>query len=91
MNLISLIARKPKTVDSLEDMIEAIKVLCSDMGGSDEKDKLKIPVDTLRMSLTAQGEKLDEHEIQEILDDCIELQHDENILIDDLANYLMSR
>ena len=42
MNLISLIARKPKTVDSLEDMIEAIKVLCSDIGGSDEKDKLKI-------------------------------------------------
>ena len=53
MNLISLIARKPKTVDSLEDMIEAIKVLCSDIGGSDEKDKLKIPVDTLKMMLTS--------------------------------------
>ena len=34
---------------------------------------------------------MDDHEIQEILDDCIELIHDESILIDDLANYLMSR
>ena len=91
MNLISLIARQPKTVDSLEDMIEAIKVLCNDIGGSDEKDKLKIPVDVLKTTLTSLGEKMDDHEIQEILDDCIELQHDESILIDDLANYLMSR
>ena len=53
MNIISLIARKPKTVDSLEDMIEAIKVLCNDIGGSDEKDKLKIPVDVLKMTLTS--------------------------------------
>ena len=52
MNLISLIARKPKTVDSLEDMIEAIKVLCSDIGSTDDKDKLKIPVDTLKITLT---------------------------------------
>ena len=53
MNLISLIARKPKVVDNLEDMIGAIKALCSDMGGgSEDKDKLKIPVDTLRFTLT---------------------------------------
>ena len=44
MNLISLIARRPKVVDNLEDMIEAIRVLVAD-SSSDEKDRLRINVD----------------------------------------------
>ena len=42
MNLISLIARRPKTDQSLEQIIEALKVLNPD--ASDEKDKVKIEV-----------------------------------------------
>ena len=33
MNLISLIARKPKVVDNLEDMVGAIKVLTGESSG----------------------------------------------------------
>ena len=42
MNLISLIARRPKTDQTLEQIIEALKVLNPD--ASDEKDKVKIEV-----------------------------------------------
>ena len=42
MNLISLIARRPKTDQTLEQMIEALKVLNQD--GNDEKDKVKLEV-----------------------------------------------
>ena len=37
------------------------------------------------------GEKLADHEIDEILLDLTDLVHEEFILIDDLANYLMTR
>ena len=36
MSLISLIARRPKQVETIEDMVEAIKVLTD--GGADEKE-----------------------------------------------------
>ena len=36
MNLISLIARRPRSVETIEEMIEAIKVLTSDATGGDE-------------------------------------------------------
>ena len=67
MNLISLIARRPKTEQTLEQMIEAIKVLTD---GNDDKDKVKIEVQTFRYSMINNGEKLAEHEIDEILLDC---------------------
>ena len=88
MNLISLIARRPKQDQTLEQMIEAIKVLCE---GNDEKDKVKIEVQNFRYFMVTNGEKLAEHEIDEILLDCQDLVHEDFILIDDLANYLMTR
>ena len=41
--------------------------------------------------LQSLGEKMTEVEIEEILADCHDLQHDDNMIIDDFANYLMSR
>ena len=40
-----MIARRPKTVDTLDDMIEAIKLL-AESGGAEEKDK------TIRVTIT---------------------------------------
>ena len=38
MNLISLIARRPRNVETIEEMIEAIKVLTQDNNTGDEKE-----------------------------------------------------
>ena len=38
-----------------------------------------------------QGETMQEHELEEILADCTDLIHDEQIIIEAFANYLMSR
>ena len=89
MNLISLIARRPKTDQTLEQMIEALKVLNQD--GNDEKDKVKLEVQNFRYYMVTNGEKLADHEIDDILLDCQDLVHEDFILIDDLANYLMTR
>ena len=37
MNLISLIARRPRAVESIDEMIEAIKVLTADAGNDDRE------------------------------------------------------
>ena len=59
MNLISLIARRPKQIDNLEDMKEAIKVLAPQNEDEEADDKrLKIGVEALRYSLTSNGEKM---------------------------------
>ena len=67
MNLISLIARRPKQEQTLEQMIEAIKVLCD---STDDKDKVKIDLQTFKYYMGSNGEKLADHEIDEILLDC---------------------
>ena len=91
MNLISLVARRPKGVDSLDDMIEAIKLL-AESGGTEEKDKtIRIGVEGLKNFMMNGGEKMQEVEVEEILADCADLIHEDYMIIDDFANYLMSR
>ena len=70
-------------------MIEAIKVLEPD--GADAKDKVKLEVQTLKYSMMTNGEKMQDHEVEEILADCVDMIHEDAIIIDDFANYLMSR
>ena len=89
MGLIGLIARKPRSEQTLEQMIEAIKVLSD--AGADDKDKVKLEVGQFKYSMTTNGEKLADHEYEEIYADFADLVHEEYIIIDDLANYLMSR
>ena len=92
MNLISLIARRPKQIDSLEDMISALKTMNGgDEAGDEKKGPMKIEVASLKYNLLQMGEVLQEHEIEEILADCVDLIHEDSILIDVFANYLMAR
>ena len=97
MSLISLIARKPKSNEALEEMIEAIKTLCQEQVVNDEDKnrdgpkQLKINVEQIKFYMSTSGEKMQDHEIEEILADCADLQHNEEIIVDDFANYLMSR
>ena len=58
MNLISLIARRPRNVETIEEMIEAIKVLTQDNNTGDEKEAGQIEVSYLKSSLTTMGEKM---------------------------------
>ena len=88
MNLISLIARAKPQHETIEEMTEAIKVL---VGAVEDKDKVKINVDTIRYYMLNIGEKMDEHELELILADCADIIHDDFMIIDDFANYLISR
>ena len=59
MNLISLIARRPRSIDSLEDMKEALKVLATQNDDEDAEDKrLKISIKDLKYNLGHSGEKM---------------------------------
>mgnify|MGYP006096036763 CR=1 FL=1 len=49
-------------------MVEALKVLKQD--GDDEKDKVKLEVSNFRYYMITNGEKLADHEIDDILLDC---------------------
>ena len=92
MNLISLIARRPRQIDHLEEIRESLKKLKQSNDEEDQDDqRLKISLDDLRFGLGNQGEKMQDHEIEEILQDCADLIHNEQMIIDDFANYLMSR
>ena len=88
MALISLIARRPKQIQDIDDIVEAIKVLATD---DDEaaKNQLKISIDQIKYYIAAYGEKMDDSEIEKIISDCDHLVNDGDILIDDFANYLM--
>ena len=65
MNLISLIARRPKTVDTLEDMKEAISFFVQedpnddgDDNGAKAEKRAQITVDSFKYMLGNSGEKL---------------------------------
>ena len=92
MNLISLIARRPKQVDDLEEMISAIKTIASSGQDASETEKTtKLSIETFKFAMATMGEKMQEHEIEEVLADCVDLIHEDNVLIDVFCNYLMSR
>lgn len=97
-SLISLIARRPKQTDTLEDMIESLKILSQDtQAASDESNKnkaLTLVVDNFKNQMTTQGkengENLLDHYVEEIITDS-KLVHEDCIIIDDFAKFLMSK
>ena len=91
ISLIGLIAKRPKVVEELEEMIQAIRTICPNPSDDNEENKNKIPIETLKFALTSQGEELQDHEVEEILADVQDLVHEDYIMIDTFANYLMSR
>lgn len=88
-SLISLIARKGKGQETLEEMIEALKVFGESSGG-DDREKVKLTVDQFKYAMMNMGEKMLEHQIEEILTDS-ELVYEDTIVIEEFAKYLMSR
>ena len=90
--LCSLIARRPKQDESVENMIESLKILGADV--TEEKSmQLKISVDMFRYTMMNQNkgrEELKPHEIEAILKDC-GLTHEDELVIEDFAKYLMSK
>ena len=88
-SLISLIARKGKSNETLEEMIDMLKVLV-DPSDDKEKEKMKLSVEQFKFSMMNLGEKMLEHQIEEILTDS-DLVFEDSILIDEFAKYIMSR
>ncbi len=88
-SLISLIARRPKTTETLEEMIEALKLI-SDQNDDRDREKSKLNYGSFKLALMTLGEKMSQHQIDEILTDS-DIVHEESIQIEEFAKYLMSR
>eukprot|EP00347_Sterkiella_histriomuscorum_P004515 403360168 len=88
-SLISLIARKGKSQETLEEMIENLKELV-DQSDDKEKEKMKLSVEQFKFNMMNMGEKMLEHQVEEILTDS-DLVFEDQILIDEFAKYIMSR
>jgi len=79
-------------------MIESLKILSQDTQAAsdgDNKNKaLTLVVDNFKNQMTTQGkengENLLDHYVEEIITDS-KLVHEDNIIIDDFAKYLMSK
>ena len=90
--LCSLIARRPKEEHTLEDIIEALRLVAEDVGN--DKQQTKMAILTFKDQITKlgkeKGEQLLNSQVEEIISDC-KLEHDGDILIDDFAKYLLSK
>ena len=91
--LCSLIARRPKQEDTLEDIVEALRVI-TDEGGGDTKLQTKMMVQSFREQMTKlgkeKGEQLLPTQVEEIITDC-RLDHEGEIQIEDFAKFLLSK
>ena len=90
--LCSLIARRPKQEENVENMIESLKILGAD-ANEERQLQLKISLDMFRYAMMNQNkgrEDLQPHEIEAILADS-GLIHEDDLVIEDFANYLMSK
>ena len=85
-SLISLVARYDKEPGTLEEMIEALKMLIHGEG----EEKLKISTDLFKYAMMNNGEKMLEHQVEEILTDS-DLVFDDSLVIEEFAKYLMSK
>lgn len=79
----ALIKERGKDVDSLDDLREALRVFDTDHDG-------KITVEEFKYAMMTMGEKMQEHEIEEIISDTALVQNN-LILIDDFAKLIMNR
>ena len=74
-------------------MIEALSVVGNEVG-TEDKPVVKMSVESFRSTMTTlgkeNGENLLEHNIEEIITDS-KLVHDDYIMIEDFAKYLMSK
>lgn len=79
----SLIRERGKDPDSLQDVVDALKVFDSDHDG-------KISVEEFTYAMVNMGENMNEQEIQEIIADT-QLVNNNFIQVEDFARMIMNR
>lgn len=94
-SLVSLIGSRRKPVESLQDMIEALRVVSAEEVSMEKgAPQPKLSVEFLKQQLKKlgkeKGENLQEPQIDKILTDC-KLVHEDSMIIEDFAKYLISR
>ena len=83
-SLENLIKERGKDQDSLQDVIEALKVFDHDRDG-------KIPLGDFKKAMLSMGEKMSETELQEILEDGDLIGGGTQIEIEEFAKLIMNR
>ena len=87
-----MIARRPKEEQTLEDIVEALRLVAEDVGV--DKLQTKMQITTFKDQITKlgkeKGEQLLLSQVDEVINDC-KLDHDGDILIEDFAKYLLSK
>ena len=82
-SLISLIGRRPRETDTLDSLIEALRVFDQDKDG-------KLSVDEFKYAMTSLGEQMKADEVEEIITDT-ELIYDGYLYIEEFAKMMMNR
>ena len=80
---LKIVANRGKDQETIDDLIEAFKTFL------ENKEDTKINVQRFKFSVTALGEKMDESEINEILNR-FNLVHEDNINIAEFAKIIMT-
>ena len=94
-SLCSLIARRNKQEDTLEDLVDALRLITDDGGASgDSKLQTKMNVGVFRDQMIKMGKEKGEQllptQVEEIVSDC-KLEHEQEIQIEDFAKYLLNK
>ena len=93
-SLISLIARRPKKEDTLQNMIEALTIIGSENANDNTTPNPKMQFENFKQSMVTNGkengENLLDHFVTEIVADS-KLLYEDSIMIEDFAQYLMSK
>ena len=91
--LTKLIASRPKQEETLEDIVDALRLITEDPS-ADSKLQTKMSVLVFREQLTKlgkeKGEQLLPTQVEEIINDC-KLEHESEIQLEDFAKYLLSK
>jgi len=79
-----LIRTRGADIDTLQDIVEALKVFDTDKDG-------KISLDEFKYAMINMGERMEEDEINEIIHDSQELINDNSINIEEFARMVMNK
>ena len=79
-----MIRERPRDQETLNDVIDALKVFDTDHDGL-------ITVDEFKFAMTNMGEHMDENEVREILEDTNLVNDSKYIQIEEFAKMIMNR
>jgi len=80
----TMIRQRGADIDTLQDIIEALRVFDTDRDG-------KVSLEEFKYAMIHMGERMEEAEVDEIIQDSADIIHGNEIMIEDFARLVMNR